>query len=143
MERKWHMTVGMPGGEYASQNLHLVVRQWLHGIYEGPHVKPNFSQRLAQMQVALLDGRPYGWTIDDGPEVATFRPCPTDLAEWLDADFHGFVPQTTGAVRIKVTGGWIYRDGGVAPFGSAHTATFVPVAGAAGITILEEPCPSP
>lgn len=56
------------------------------------------------------------------------RPCPPDLVEWIEAGI---------SAGIKVPGGWILIV--LSDRNAAEMATFIPVAGAAGLTILENP----
>lgn len=61
-------------------------------------------------------------------------PAPPDLAEWLDAEMH----ECDDYARMKVPGGWIYREYEAYNAGEQHSSVYVPVAGAAGITVIEE-----
>lgn len=66
------------------------------------------------------------------PVTVEVRPAPPDLAEWLDAPQHMDDQTPIWCQRMPVPGGWVYtlRTAG------ERSSVFVPVAGAAGITVV-------
>jgi hypothetical protein len=119
----WYMTVGVPGGEYAAQAEHLQA-----------------ATDFFMISGVLVFGQVSGSCIDG----VFFRPCPPDLAEWLDAKPHCLYAVNGGFMRQRVPGGWQYisverteHPSECVTTCSDHTSQFIPVAGAAGITVIE------
>lgn len=109
MSKVWYMTVGYPGGEYA-------------GRFEGCKAFVNAVLALEKMIYISKEAESNG---------VHARPCPPDLVQWLDDK-----PPHNDA--IKVPGGWLYSlYEPPAHEGLVYPTSFVPVAGAAGITVLE------
>ena len=103
---KWYMTVGVPGGDFAIRTDADSADASLF-----PHVAGIFG---------------------DSTDFACIRPCPPELVEWIEARDEAvqIVPYRTRCYRNRVEGGWVYNSF------TLHTETFVPVAGAAGLTVL-------
>jgi len=129
--KRWYTTVGVPGGEFARRamsrdNACRLLAESL-GLTRG---YPPDSINVTQIEQALRRGE------DD----VLVRPASPELAEWLDATTHGQGLGDGGDCRCnpdsrwKVPGGWLYFGGA----GESAGAAFVPVAGAAGITVIGE-----
>lgn len=111
---KWYMTVGYPGGEFAMQRRDDDIDL--------------FRRRFSAMVHLLADAL--------GVETLRLRPCPPDLVEWIEAHVGNCVwkPRADGRWYVS-PGGWV-RD---IHHGEGRWATaFIPVAGAAGLTIISE-----
>lgn len=118
---KLFVTAGYPGGEYAFDDPQKLARKigFKLGQQFGPVVQ--FTE---------------GGTVTSVMPVPCVRECPPDLAEWIEfpsmwddePNFHGTVR------RRKVPGGWLLVDGA----GDAAAMVFIPVAGSANLTVLED-----
>ena len=105
---KWYMTVGVPGGDFAIRTDADSADASLF-----PHVAGIFG---------------------DSTDFACIRPCPPDLVEWIEAEAHG-----QRGMYAKCAGGWLafmHAANGCDPSRECAAGAFVPVAGAAGLTII-------
>lgn len=85
-------------------------------------------------------GNPGGEVVSTNPETVEravsdrfcriITTCPQDLVEWIESEGGVKLSVDCSVYRYKVPGGWIYHY--------YNSSVFVPIAGAAGITILEE-----
>jgi hypothetical protein len=115
----WYMTVGVPGGEYASQD------------GTGDEL---LQHHVVKAAVAL------------GARIL-IRPCPPDLVEWIEAEDHDYHETNAGIGRMKITGGWLYEVHDAQNLNPpeeypnynvvVHATERAPVAGAAGLTVLD------
>jgi hypothetical protein len=120
------MTVGVPGGEYA---VRAESKTDAVDVFTG-----DFTSYCAQAYVGLYR---------EGT-LPHIRPCPPDLVEWIEQLVAGGVWSITKSGMQIVPGGWallhmhqnIERNDQWS-MEYVTSAVFVPVAGTAGLTILE------
>lgn len=113
---KWYTTVGYPGGEFAAK---------------GKSTTEILGHLIEQVDYAIIGkyvkagGDKFDPLFPREHPNCYVRPAPPELAEWLD----GWKTLATNNY-MKEPGGWLWCNGAA--------AVFIPVAGAAGITVLEE-----
>jgi hypothetical protein len=122
----WYMTVGVPGGEYA--------------------VKA--EDDAAARDTFIVDYISYrAWTPDGPGTMPHVRPCPPEMVEWIEAEMHDYHETNAGIGRMKITGGWLYEVHDAQNLNPpeeypnynvvVHATERAPVAGAAGLTVLD------
>ena len=123
MDKQWYVTNRVPGGELAcradSYDEAWELFSKIPGIANHPKPPDDIGYES------------YSYN------VISYRNAPPDIAEWLDAEM-GKGSSTArgydfGQIANKVPGGWLYTTA-AAP---ALATTFVPVAGAPNITVIE------
>lgn len=132
-DKQWFQTVGVPGGEYAVKADH-----W-----------SDACKRLEPGYLGVIDADSSTPCVSS--ELVYIRPCPPDLVEWIEAEMLDYDSTHDGYAhgfgRMKVSGGWLYETHGVQNLNppeeypnynvTTHAMQFVPVASAAGLTVLE------
>jgi len=128
MAKQWFVTIGVPGGEYAvkAQSTYLAANAFVEKLFALPGDKSD-----CPLIVPINDecyGR--GWYGN-----ITVRPAPPDLVEWIE---EGFKQTPTHDWRYRCEGGWIYEIFNRENSQQVVGGVVVPVALAAGLTVLEE-----
>ena len=128
---KWHMTVGYPGGEYAAQDPDRLIGLLREDKeYRGLTFWHDENAELQLVEHGLS-------------QCVGVRPCPPDLVEWIERITPAGNPAKEDYDYKRVPGGWLRdtyhewpgENGGLG--GVSVASTFIPVQGAAGLTVLE------